>query len=74
MPDAHLVFLAPPSRDELERRLIGRGTEITDAIAARLAQAEIELGAADEFDAVIVNDDVDRAAAELVDLIERVCR
>jgi guanylate kinase len=70
MPDAQLVFLAPPSWEELERRLIGRGTEITDAVAARLAQARVELAAAEEFDTVVVNDDVEHAAAEVVALIE----
>lgn len=73
MPDAHLVFLTPPSWDELERRLIGRGTELNAAVTARLEQAQVELAAADEFDAVVVNDDVDRAAASLVALIEQVC-
>jgi guanylate kinase len=73
MPDAQLVFLAPPSWDELERRLSGRGTELTAAVAARLDQARVELAAADEFDAVIVNDDIDSAAAALVALIEQVC-
>jgi guanylate kinase len=72
VPDAFLVFLAPPSMEELARRLTGRGTEPPDVIAARLARAEIEMAAADDFDAVIVNDDVRRAAAELVGLIERV--
>ena len=71
MPDAQLVFLAPPSLPELERRLTGRGTELSDALRARLEQARVELDAAREFDAVVVNDDVDRAAAELVGLIER---
>jgi guanylate kinase len=70
MPDAQLVFLAPPSWEELERRLSGRGTERTAGIAARLEQARVELAAADEFDAVVVNDDVARAAGELVALIE----
>lgn len=70
MPDAVLVFLAPPSWEELERRLVGRATEPEDVIAARLAQARVELDAADEFDHVIVNDDVARAADELVALIE----
>ena len=71
MPDAQLVFLAPPSWAELERRLIGRGTEVTAAVAARLDQARIELAAEDEFDAVIVNDDVARARpASLVALID----
>lgn len=74
MPDAQLVFLAPPSWAELERRLIGRGTEPEAVIAARLEQARIELAAAEEFDAVVVNDDVTRAAAELVGLIESAAR
>ena len=73
MPDAQLVFLAPPSWEELVRRLTGRGSEADDAVAARLARAEVEMAAESEFDAVIVNDDVSRAAAELVALIEHVC-
>ena len=74
MPEAFLVFLAPPSWPELERRLTGRGTEDPGQLAARLAQAEVELAAGHEFDAVVINDDVERAAAELVDLIESHCR
>lgn len=74
MPEAFLVFLAPPSWPELERRLSGRGTEDPAQRAARLAQAKVELAAEREFDAVVVNDDVERAAAELVGLIEAECR
>jgi guanylate kinase len=74
MPEAQLVFLAPPSWAELERRLCRRGTELTPAITERLVQARVELEAAEEFDAVIVNDDVARATAELVDLIEAAAR
>jgi guanylate kinase len=70
MPAAQLVFLAPPSWDELQRRLVGRGTELTAAVRARLDRAKHEMAAEDEFDAVVVNDDVDRAAAELVRLID----
>ncbi|HEY7046524.1 MAG TPA: guanylate kinase [Jatrophihabitantaceae bacterium] len=73
MPDAQLVFLAPPSWAELERRLTGRGTESREVIDARLNRARVEMSAEDEFDEVIVNDDVGRAAAELVTLIEAVC-
>jgi guanylate kinase len=73
MPDAQLVFLEPPSWPELERRLTGRGSEAPAAIAARLARAEVEMQARDDFDARVVNDDVGRAAAELVTLIERAC-
>ena len=73
MPEAQLVFLEPPSWPELERRLTGRGSESADIIKARLARAEIEMAARGDFDARVVNDDVGRAAAELVGLIERVC-
>lgn len=70
MPDAFLVFLAAPSWEELERRLAGRGTEPPDVVAARLDRARVEMAAESEFDAVVVNDDVGRAAAKLVALIE----
>jgi guanylate kinase len=74
LPEAFLVFLAPPSWAELERRLVGRGTESPAVIEARLARAAVEMAAEPEFDAVVVNDDVGHAAAELVGLIEVVCR
>ena len=70
LPEAFLVFLAPPSWAELERRLAGRGTEAPEVVAARLARARVEMEAEAEFDAVVVNDEVGRAAAELVALIE----
>ncbi len=66
MPDARFVFLAPPSFEELERRLVGRGTEGPEERARRLATARIELAAEAEFDHVIVNDDVARATDELI--------
>jgi guanylate kinase len=69
MPDAQFVFLTPPSWAELERRLAGRGTESRTVIEARLARARIELAAEGEFDVVVVNDDVTRAADELVGLL-----
>ena len=69
MPDAHLVFLAPPSFDELARRLTGRGTESVDKVRDRLDRARIEMAAEDEFDAVLVNDDIERAAHALVALM-----
>jgi guanylate kinase len=70
MPEAVLVFLAPPSPEELKRRLVGRGTEDDAAVAARLARADAELAAVDEFDHVVRNVDIDVAAAELGALIE----
>lgn len=69
MPEAQLVFLAPPSPDELRRRLEMRGTETPAQRAARLAAAAGEIAAGSEFDAVVVNDDIERAADELVALI-----
>ncbi|WP_155370369.1 guanylate kinase [Catellatospora vulcania] len=68
-PDAQLVFLAPPSREELRRRLIGRGTESPDTIRRRLAHADEELAAESEFDTTVVNDYLERAADELVGLL-----
>ncbi len=69
MPEALLVFLAPPSFDELARRLSGRGTEDTEHVHRRLDVARTELAAEEEFDRVVVNDDVRRAADELVALM-----
>ena len=69
MPEALFVFLAPPSWDELVHRLVGRGSESAEEREVRLATAKVELAAADEFDVVIVNDDVARAAEELVSLM-----
>lgn len=66
MPQARFVFLAPPSWDELVRRLVGRGTEDEAERERRLATARVELAAECEFDHVIVNDDVHRATDELI--------
>jgi len=69
MPAALFVFLAPPSWQELERRLVGRGTEDAEERERRLSTARVELAAEPEFDVVIVNDDVQRATDELVGLM-----
>lgn len=72
--DAAYVFIAPPSMDELERRLRGRGTETEDAVLKRLENARIEMAKKDVdgfFDAVIVNDDVEKAYEALKDVIKR---
>ena len=66
MPGALFAFLAPPSWDELVRRLVGRGTEGDEERERRLQTARDELAAAPEFDVVIVNDEVRRASEELV--------
>jgi len=69
MPEALFVFLAPPSWDELVRRLVGRGTESEEEREVRLATARRELAAQREFDVTIVNDSVQRASEELVSLM-----
>lgn len=69
-PEARFVFLKPPSWSELTRRLTGRGTENPAQRERRLATARNELASMGEFEHVIVNDDIDRAVLELVDLLE----
>ncbi|MDX6355798.1 MAG: guanylate kinase [Streptomyces sp.] len=69
MPEAHLVFLAPPSWDELVRRLTGRGTESPEVIEERLAAARVELAAESEFDETLVNTSVEDVARELLALM-----
>jgi guanylate kinase len=69
MPEAQLVMLVPPSWQVLVDRLTRRGTEDTDVVRRRLAVAEEELAAAEEFDAVVVNADVRTAAADLLTLV-----
>ncbi|MGB2935183.1 MAG: guanylate kinase [Nostocoides sp.] len=70
MPEALFVFLEPPNWEELVRRLVGRGTETAAERERRLETARVELAAAQEFDVRIVNDDVERAARELVSLMD----
>ena len=70
MPEALLVFLAPPSWDELVRRLTGRATEDPEVVRRRLDAARIELAAEDEFDEVVINASVQEAATRLLALME----
>ena len=69
-PEAKLVFIAPPSWDELVSRLKGRGTETAEEQARRLETAKLEISAQDEFDYVVINDEVARCASEVVDLMQ----
>jgi guanylate kinase len=69
LPDAQFVFLAPPSWEELVRRLVGRGTETAEEQQRRLETGKVELAAEPEFDHTVINDDVRRAADELVSLM-----
>ena len=70
MPESVQVFIAPPSPESLRERLLGRGTDSEEQIDERLRTAESELAAQQEFQHVVVNDDVERAAAQL----ERIVR
>jgi guanylate kinase len=69
MPEAISVFLAPPSWEALEARLIGRGTETPEVIERRLATARTELAAQHDFDQVVVNSQLETACTELVSLL-----
>lgn len=69
MPDAALIFILPPSAEELKRRLIGRGTESMDVIEARLNRAKEEAEGIENYDYVIVNDKLDESVAALDNLI-----
>jgi len=69
LPECISVFILPPSRVELERRLRGRGTDSEEVIRRRLRDAAADMSHWDEFDHVVVNDDFDRALADLQDLV-----
>lgn len=70
MPEANLIFIAPPSLEELNRRLLGRGTESAEEIAIRLETAKVEMGSQGLFDHVVVNGEVAECAAEVLDLMK----
>ena len=69
MPGAIMIFIIPPDLEELRRRLVKRGTDSTETIEARLVRARQEYGEADFYDYIIVNDDLDEAAAEFAAII-----
>jgi guanylate kinase len=72
-PGAFMLFLKPPSLGELERRLRSRATETDEQVRRRLAKATDELAAEPEFDASVVNDDLETAAAEMIEIVRDVC-
>jgi guanylate kinase len=74
LPEAKLIFIEPPSLEDLVRRLERRGADSPDQIERRLAAAREELAARDEFDHRIVNDDLERASRELTDLVATMSR
>jgi guanylate kinase len=69
MPEAVQVFIAPPSLEALRARLVGRGTDAAEQVEARLATAERELAAQDEFAHVVVNDRLEDAVEALIDIV-----
>ena len=69
MPEAVMIFIAPPTLEELERRLVNRGTDTAEAIRSRLARARQEYAEADFYSYIIVNDDADAAAIEFASII-----
>ncbi len=73
LPEAIRVFIAPPSPDDLRTRLERRASDTHDQIARRLEAAEVELAAQKEFSRVVVNDDLDTALDELVELAATIC-
>jgi guanylate kinase len=70
-PDAVLIFIAPPSIDELRTRLINRNTETDEDLKKRIARAEMELGFKDKFDHVVVNVDLEKAKEEVREIINK---
>jgi guanylate kinase len=73
-PRAFMVFITPPSLQELERRLRTRGSETDQQVRGRLAKAADELAAEPEFDVTVVNDDLEVAAREVVEIVDRLRR
>jgi guanylate kinase len=69
LPDSVLVFIVPPSMDELVRRLKGRGSETDEQVAVRMRTAEREMELVGTYDHVVINDDVSRATRELIGII-----
>ncbi len=69
-PEAILIFITPPSAEELERRLIGRGTEDAETVRKRLGRAAQESEGMEQYDYLLVNDDIDRCAEELHGVIQ----
>jgi len=68
-PTVTTIFISPPSKDELEKRLRGRGQDSDDVIASRMAQAQAECSHFQEFDYIIINDDFDQALVDLTTIV-----
>ena len=71
-PDAHFIFIAPPSLETLRERLTGRGTETAEVIEKRVKQAEFELTFCGQYDYCVVNDDLDTAVADFLAVVRAI--
>ena len=69
--DAKLIFIAPPSVEELKKRLIGRNTEAIEVIEKRMAQVDREISSSNKFDSIVINDDLEVATSEIYNLIKK---
>ena len=65
------VFIQPPSIEELRKRLVGRATDAPEVIESRIAKAEFELGFAEKFDVVVINDELEKAQADALETIQK---
>jgi guanylate kinase len=72
--EAHVIFIEPPSIEELENRLRIRGTDADHVITERISNARIELARKNDFDFLILNDDVDKAYQSLKAAVERILK
>lgn len=72
MPSAHQIFISPPTFEDLETRLETRGTEGPSERARRLETARVEMAAKDEFDSIVINDDVARATGEILSIMTQI--
>ena len=72
LPEVNLIFLTPPTVDELERRLVSRGTETAEVIRERMARAKEESAYMKEYDYVVINDDLDECVENVHQLIRRI--
>ncbi len=70
IPESVLIMIAPPSVEELKRRLVGRGTETDEAIENRLARLKYELSQQDKYDYVVINDNLERAISEIENILD----
>ena len=70
IPESVLIMIVPPSVEELKRRLVGRGTETEEAIENRLSRLDYELSQQDKYDYVVVNDDLEHAIGQIVDILQ----